>query len=77
MHIISHVCIETCVFSFGGGPAVNRLSACKPCVKEAERLQRRQQMEKLAFLEVCFLLFLHLEFVTLFLYLAVDSALLA
>jgi len=40
------------VFSFGGGPAVNRLSACKPCIQEAERLHRRQQHEKQAFLEV-------------------------
>jgi len=33
---------------------VNRLSACKPCVQEAERLYRRQQIEKQTFLEVCY-----------------------
>jgi len=42
------------LFSFGGGPTVNRLSACKPCIQEAERLHRRQQLEKQAFLEVSF-----------------------
>ena len=44
--------VEMCVCSFGGGPVVNRLSACKPCVQEAERLSKRQQREKQAFLEV-------------------------
>jgi len=42
------------MFSFGGGPAVNRLSACKPCLLEAETLRKRQQIEKQAFLEVIF-----------------------
>jgi len=50
-----------CVCSFGGGPTVNRLSACKPCVQETERLHRRQQMEKQAFLEVCSVSLLHSE----------------
>ena len=44
--------VEMCESSFGGGPVVNRLSACKPCVQEAERLSIRQQREKQAFLEV-------------------------
>jgi len=50
------------ICSYGGGPAVNRLSACKPCVQEAERLSRRQQMEKQAFLEVNCTYFLHVQF---------------
>jgi ubiquitin carboxyl-terminal hydrolase 20/33 len=37
---------------FGGGPAVNRLSVCQPCLMEEERLCRRQQQEKDAFLKL-------------------------
>jgi len=51
----------TYVFSFGGGPTINRLSACKPCIQEAERLHRRQQLEKQAFLEVSCVSLLHNE----------------
>jgi len=52
------------VFRFGGGPAVNRLSACKPCIQEAERLHKRQQMEKQAFLEVKFTWVLYVSCMT-------------